>query len=58
MAIRVAKGEQRDFSQFIKLLTDIQYHRNDIAFERGNFRVHGDNINIYQPSGDRRYRIQ
>ena len=58
MAIRVAKGEQRDFSQFIKLLTDIQYHRNDIAFERGNFRVHGDTIDLFPASGDRFYRIE
>jgi excinuclease ABC, B subunit len=58
MAIRVAKGEQRDFSQFIKLLTDIQYHRNDIAFERGNFRVHGDTIDLFPASGDRAYRIE
>ncbi len=58
MAIRVAKGEQRDFSQFIKVLTDIQYHRNDIAFERGNFRVRGDTIDLFPASGDRAYRIE
>ncbi len=58
MAIRIAKGEQRDFSQFIKLLTDIQYHRNDIAFERGNFRVRGDTIDLFPASGDRAYRIE
>ena len=58
MAIRLAKGEQRDMSQFIKLLTEIQYHRNDIAFERGNFRVHGDTVDVFPASGDRAYRLE
>ena len=58
MAIRVAKGEARDQSEFIRLLTEIQYHRNDIAFERGNFRVHGDVVDIFPASGDRAYRIE
>ncbi len=58
MAIRLARGEQRDMSQFIHLLTEIQYHRNDIAFERGNFRVHGDTIDVFPASGDRAYRLE
>ena len=58
MAIRVAKGEQRDMSQFVRLLTEIQYHRNDIAFERGNFRVRGDVVDVFPASGDRAYRLE
>ena len=58
MAIRLARGEQRDMSQFIYLLTEIQYHRNDIAFERGNFRVRGDTIDLVPASGDRAYRLE
>ena len=58
MAIRLAKGEQRDMSQFIYLLTEIQYHRNDIAFERGNFRVRGDTVDLFPASGDRAYRLE
>lgn len=58
MAIRLARGEQRDMSQFIYLLTEIQYHRNDIAFERGNFRVRGDTIDLFPASGDRAYRLE
>lgn len=58
MAIRLVRGEQRDMSQFIHLLTEIQYHRNDIAFERGNFRVHGDTIDVFPASGDRAYRLE
>lgn len=58
MAIRVAKGEAREISDFIRTLTEIQYHRNDIAFERGNFRVRGDVVDIFPASGDRAYRIE
>ena len=58
MAIRLAQGEQRDMAQFIRLLSEIQYHRNDIAFERGNFRVRGDTIDVFPASGDRAYRLE
>ena len=58
MAIRVAKGEPRDFNEFVRTLTEIQYHRNDIAFERGNFRVRGDVVDIFPASGDRAYRVE
>ena len=58
MAIRLARGEQRDMSRFIYLLNEIQYHRNDIAFERGNFRVRGDTIDLFPASGDRAYRLE
>jgi excinuclease ABC subunit B len=33
--------------QFLRNLTDMQYKRNDVAFVRGNFRVRGDNIDLY-----------
>ena len=58
MAIRVAKGEPRELNEFIRTLTEIQYHRNDIAFERGNFRVRGDVVDVFPASGDRAYRIE
>ena len=58
MAIRVAKGEPRELTAFIRTLTEIQYHRNDIAFERGNFRVRGDVVDVFPASGDRAYRIE
>ena len=58
MAIRLARGEQRDMTQFIRLLSEIQYHRNDIAFERGNFRVRGDTVDVFPASGDRAYRLE
>src|SRR5437868_7988333 len=42
MAIRLKKGERRLRDKLLRQLTDIQYRRNDMAFERGNFRGRGD----------------
>ncbi len=43
---------------FIRELVKIQYHRNDLAFERGNFRVMGDTIDLYPASGQWAYRFE
>ncbi|MBR0483057.1 excinuclease ABC subunit UvrB [Candidatus Saccharibacteria bacterium] len=58
MAIRLAVGQAYDFNEFIRTLTEIQYHRNDIAFERGNFHVRGDVVDIFPASGEHAYRIE
>lgn len=58
MAIRVTRGQMYDLNAFIRMLTEIQYHRNDIAFERGNFRVRGDVIDIFPASGEHAYRLE
>ena len=44
--------------EFIKKLVSIQYHRNDLAFERGNFRVMGDTIDLYPANGEFAYRFE
>ncbi|WIM68749.1 excinuclease ABC subunit UvrB [Corynebacterium breve] len=38
--------EEVDRDQFLRLLVDIQYERNDIDFRRGTFRVKGDTVDI------------
>ena len=43
---------------FIHRLVDMQYHRNDLAFERGNFRVMGDTIDLYPANGEFAYRFE
>ena len=43
---------------FIRRLISIQYHRNDLAFERGNFRVMGDTIDLYPANGEYAYRFE
>jgi excinuclease ABC subunit B len=36
----------------------MQYSRNDLSFERGNFRVRGDTLDLYPASGDHAYRFE
>ena len=43
---------------FIHHLVAMQYHRNDLAFERGNFRVMGDTIDLYPANGEYAYRFE
>ena len=40
-------GDTVDSHEIIRKLVALQYKRNDAAFQRGNFRVRGDNIEIY-----------
>ncbi len=58
MSINVKLGEKRQQDKFVRLLTDIQYHRNDIDFARGNFRVRGDIVDVYPAGSDAAYRIE
>lgn len=44
VVLRVDEEVERD--QFLRLLVDIQYARNDVAFTRGTFRVKGDTVDI------------
>ena len=44
--------------EFIRTLVGMQYHRNDLAFERGNFRVMGDTIDLYPANGEYAYRFE
>jgi excinuclease ABC subunit B len=47
MMIHLKKGDQVDQRNLLFRLVDIQYQRNDTAFERGRFRVRGDVIEVY-----------
>ena len=58
MSIQITKGERRLRDKFVRQLTDIQYHRNDIDFSRGNFRVHGDIVDIYPAGSNTAFRIE
>ncbi|MEG1981468.1 MAG: excinuclease ABC subunit UvrB [Clostridia bacterium] len=46
MVISLRVGQTRDRDELIKKLIEIQFDRNDIAFERNKFRVRGDVIEI------------
>lgn len=58
MSIKVARGERRQQDKFIRLLTDIQYQRNDIDFHRGTFRVKGDVVDVFPAGDDAAYRVE
>lgn len=58
MSITVKKDEKRQQEKFIRLLTDIQYQRNDIDFHRGTFRVKGDVVDVFPAGSDVAYRVE
>lgn len=58
MSFEITKNTKLSQSDFIKKLISIQYHRNDIAFERGNFRVMGDTVDLYPANGEYAYRFE
>ena len=45
-------------TNFMIYLVAMQYHRNDLAFERGNFRVMGDTIDLFPANGEFGYRFE
>ncbi|HEV2746871.1 MAG TPA: excinuclease ABC subunit UvrB [Allosphingosinicella sp.] len=47
MVFSLKKGETVDQREIIRKLVALQYKRNDQAFARGNFRVRGDNLEIF-----------
>lgn len=58
MSINIKKGERRLQDKFVRLLTDIQYHRNDIDFHRGTFRVRGDIVDVFPAGSDTAFRVE
>ncbi len=47
MIFDLKKGQTVEQSEIIRKLVALQYKRNDAAFQRGNFRVRGDNLEIF-----------
>jgi excinuclease ABC subunit B len=58
MVVYLPKGEIIDRQELLVKLIDIQYQRNDIAFERGKFRVRGDTIEVWPSTEEVGYRIE
>jgi len=46
MVIPVQVGQELSREQFLSRLVDLQYTRNDIEFQRGQFRVRGDTVEV------------
>ncbi len=58
MRLVLKVGEQRSISLMARQLVDMQYERNDAVGERGNFRIHGDSIEIFPAYSKMAYRIE
>src|SRR5581483_3628424 len=58
MMVRLAKGEVIERDQLLLKLVDIQYQRNDVAFERGKFRVRGDTVEVWPAYEEYGLRIE
>ncbi len=51
-------GMTKPRKDILRKLVDIQYVRNDMAFERGSFRVRGDVIDIYPAGAESAVRVE
>ena len=57
-AVKVQVGQELDRDQLLRRLVDIQYTRNDMAFQRGTFRVRGDTLEIIPAYEELAIRIE
>ncbi|MDR1652123.1 MAG: excinuclease ABC subunit UvrB [Prevotellaceae bacterium] len=55
--IEVRVGMKIARNDFLRRLTDSQYIRNEIDLQRGNFRVKGDTVDVFQADADTILRI-
>lgn len=58
LTIAIDKKTGYSRKKLISKLIELRYERNDIAFERGKFRVKGDVIDIYPSYMENGYRIE
>jgi excinuclease ABC subunit B len=58
LAVTVKSGDRRLRDKLLRQLTDIQYSRNDIDFQRGTFRVRGDVVDIFPAGEEVAYRVE
>ncbi len=56
--LRLAVGEEKGRDAILQDLVGIQYHRNDLAFEPGSFRVRGDTVEIYPAYEEQAVRVE
>ncbi|MFA6938591.1 MAG: excinuclease ABC subunit UvrB [Treponema sp.] len=60
MRIHVEKGDTLDTHEFATRLISLQYSRNDMVLQRGNFRIKGDTLEVFPPymETDESYKIE
>lgn len=57
LVVSLRQGLEIDRNDILRKLIAIQYDRNDVAFQRGTFRVRGDVVEIY-PAGSSEHAIR
>jgi len=56
--VRLRVGDEIDRDTLLRAFVDIQYTRNDIAFQRGTFRVRGDTVEVFPVYEEHPVRIE
>jgi excinuclease ABC subunit B len=56
--VMLEKGQQIARNDILRQLVAIQYSRNDVAFERGTFRVRGDTVEIFPAYEEQGVRVE
>src|SRR5687767_2661520 len=56
--VTVTQGQRVNRDDILRSLVKIQYNRNDVAFERGTFRVRGDTVEIFPAYEEQGVRIE
>ena len=53
MVMHLDRGDRFDQRAILRRLADLQYTRNDLAFERGSYRVRGDIIDVFPAESEK-----
>ena len=56
--VTITRGQRIPRDEILRSLVMIQYHRNDISFERGTFRVRGDTVEIFPAYEEQGVRVE
>ena len=57
-SLSMRPGMEKSREDILRRLVDMQYSRNDTDFQRGNFRVRGDVIDIYPAGGESAVKVE
>jgi excinuclease ABC subunit B len=56
--VTITRGQKIARDDILRALVAIQYNRNDVAFERGTFRVRGDTVEIFPAYEEQGVRVE